>query len=566
MNTSPKLAYSYLRFSRLHQQLGDSTRRQATSTEAYCQRLGLKLDRSLELFDKGVSAFKGRNVEKGDLGKFIALVEQGAVPRGSAIIVESLDRLSRQSPRKTVALLNRLLDLGIEVHLTSVNRVLRPNSGPDEGIDLILAVALAMRANEESETKSMRLQEAWARKREDAQKGTLLRASLPWWLVYDATRLKIVSPPDRRAVVQKVFELTAKGYSSARIARLLNEKNTPTWRPKTKKWLACRVRGLVNSDGPLGTLKETAKTKAAGRTHRIEGYYPRIIDPELAAAARAQMRKNMRGARGRPGDLSRPINMLRGLLHFQGHWCRYASHRNGLPDPETGIKGHNHYYECLSEDTDGKMLWCCNSTYLDAVLVAGLLEVTAADLATSKETEIDISPVHGLRSDLEALRIRAKNLLAAIESGSVTVANRLREVETEIRAKEAQLETLEAYSASNTAPPELPLRDLEALSVNLQNNVTRQRAMTAFNRVISRVEAASSLKELSRLNEQQRGRFLVALTQGKLRIVGDPLRRFARAKEMWLLVEFSNGALRLIGRARASHGSGWQVLSERIEL
>src|SRR5271154_2896146 len=106
-----KQAYSYIRFSREHQSQGDSLRRQLEATKAYCERNNLLLDESLDLRDLGVSAFKGRNSTKGSLGRFIDLCERGEVAPGSALVVESLDRISRQSPRRAVALLSSLLTL-----------------------------------------------------------------------------------------------------------------------------------------------------------------------------------------------------------------------------------------------------------------------------------------------------------------------------------------------------------------------------------------------------------------------------------------------------------------------
>ncbi len=53
-------AYSYVRFSTPEQSKGDSLRRQEEKAEAYCQRHGWAMDRTLTLRDLGVSAFRGR--------------------------------------------------------------------------------------------------------------------------------------------------------------------------------------------------------------------------------------------------------------------------------------------------------------------------------------------------------------------------------------------------------------------------------------------------------------------------------------------------------------------------
>ena len=88
-------AYSYIRFSSAAQERGDSLRRQTQGTEAYVQKKGYTLDTTLHLQDLGVSAFRGVNVREGALAAFLEAVKQGRVKPGSVLIVESLDRLTR---------------------------------------------------------------------------------------------------------------------------------------------------------------------------------------------------------------------------------------------------------------------------------------------------------------------------------------------------------------------------------------------------------------------------------------------------------------------------------------
>ncbi|HEV8029566.1 MAG TPA: recombinase family protein, partial [Stellaceae bacterium] len=99
-------AYSYLRFSTPEQEHGDSLRRQASMAEAYADKHGLELD-ARSYRDLGVSAFRGANAETGMLGEFLDLVRSKAIPQGSYLLVESMDRLSRNKPRKAVKLLER---------------------------------------------------------------------------------------------------------------------------------------------------------------------------------------------------------------------------------------------------------------------------------------------------------------------------------------------------------------------------------------------------------------------------------------------------------------------------
>jgi DNA invertase Pin-like site-specific DNA recombinase len=89
-------AYSYVRFSTPEQIKGDSLRRQLAASEAYAEAHGLELDSSLSMRDLGVSAYRGANRTKGALGAFLKQVEMGAIPAGSVLLVESLDRLTRE--------------------------------------------------------------------------------------------------------------------------------------------------------------------------------------------------------------------------------------------------------------------------------------------------------------------------------------------------------------------------------------------------------------------------------------------------------------------------------------
>ncbi|GHE69011.1 hypothetical protein GCM10019059_30840 [Camelimonas fluminis] len=92
-------AYSYLRFSTPEQAKGDSFRRQTALAQEYAVRHGLELA-DLTFHDLGVSAFRGANAETGRLGDFKRAVEDELVQPGSYLLVESLDRVSRQAARK----------------------------------------------------------------------------------------------------------------------------------------------------------------------------------------------------------------------------------------------------------------------------------------------------------------------------------------------------------------------------------------------------------------------------------------------------------------------------------
>ena len=100
-------AYSYIRFSSPEQAKGDSLRRQMELAEQYAEAHGLELDTELTFRDLGVSAYRGLNVETGELRAFLKAVEEGIVAPGSVLLVESLDRISRRVARKAVRVARR---------------------------------------------------------------------------------------------------------------------------------------------------------------------------------------------------------------------------------------------------------------------------------------------------------------------------------------------------------------------------------------------------------------------------------------------------------------------------
>jgi DNA invertase Pin-like site-specific DNA recombinase len=112
------VAYSYVRFSTSKQELGDSLRRQVQMAEDYCAKAGLDLH-PVSYRDLGVSAFKRKNIERGALSAFIEAVRIGKVARGSYLVIEQFDRLSRADTNKALSLLLNLVEAGL-LELASV--------------------------------------------------------------------------------------------------------------------------------------------------------------------------------------------------------------------------------------------------------------------------------------------------------------------------------------------------------------------------------------------------------------------------------------------------------------
>src|SRR3954470_7299237 len=113
-NPQPK-AYSYIRMSTEGQLQGDSLRRQTERSRLYALEHGLDLDETTTFRDIGVSAFRGENLKHGALSRFKEAVLNNQIPRGSYLLIESLDRFSRDDVDFAVTELLQLLHADINV-------------------------------------------------------------------------------------------------------------------------------------------------------------------------------------------------------------------------------------------------------------------------------------------------------------------------------------------------------------------------------------------------------------------------------------------------------------------
>ncbi|EGU0168387.1 MULTISPECIES: recombinase family protein [Vibrio] len=263
-------AYSYIRFSSAIQAQGDSLRRQTKLAQEYCQKHSLTLSEQ-SFTDLGVSAFNSANTnEDNGLGQFLKALEQGVIPSGSFLLVESLDRLSRAKVQTALRQLLNIIEYGITVVTLIDNRTY---SSESETTDLIISLAVMERAHNESKTKSERIKAAWANKR--ANPTTTNRTSLaPFWLKLNKDKRTYTVIEKNAETVRRIFQMSINGHGIIGIARKLNEEKIPS--PKGGSWSNTSICRILNSKAVIGEY-----TPNIGRTSTntpISDYYPSIID------------------------------------------------------------------------------------------------------------------------------------------------------------------------------------------------------------------------------------------------------------------------------------------------
>ncbi len=299
-----RLAYSYVRFSTPSQASGDSLNRQTRAAADYAEKNGLQLDVSLR--DLGVSAFRGANKETGAFGRFLAMVQTGQVPRGATLIVESLDRISRQDVLTAMHQMIGLLKAGLVVVTLMDNQIYTEKTVQSDVSKLMLSLLVMSRAHEESVVKSDRVAAAWQTKRSRAAAGEGQTSRCVAWCSLEGSPRgggRYVLIPDRAALVVRIFEMTAAGYGHRAIAKRLNEDKVSAW-GRGDGWQPSYVSKIVVNRAVLGFYQPHRKQKGDVRRTpdgpELALYYPPVITEELyyrAAAARRE-RRHKSGIKG----------------------------------------------------------------------------------------------------------------------------------------------------------------------------------------------------------------------------------------------------------------------------
>jgi DNA invertase Pin-like site-specific DNA recombinase len=282
------LAYSYIRFSTPEQAKGDSLRRQTEAAAEWCRRNNVTLDTSTTLHDLGRSAFLGEHRQNPDrcaLAGFLKLVEDGKVPRGSSLIVESLDRLSREHIGPALRLLLNLIEKGIRVvQLIPVEAVYDDKVEP---MQIMMAIMELSRGHSESKVKSERIGSAWSEKKAAAAAGkpqpekrqnrvngmSIITHRLPAWV--EEVGGKLVLIPKAADAVRRVYELARSGYGSAAIAKkLTHDKVKPIG--TSGEWSRSYIAKILSDRRAVGEF-QPCKRDGSPDGSPIVGYFPAVV-------------------------------------------------------------------------------------------------------------------------------------------------------------------------------------------------------------------------------------------------------------------------------------------------
>lgn len=313
----PPKVYSYTRFSTPEQAQGDSHRRQTDAARKWADGKGLALDDKLSLNDLGVSAYRGANVDvDSGLGGFLHACRAGLIAPGSFLLVESLDRISRMTPRRASRLVDDIVDAGVTI--VSLNDgqeydAVRLDSDP---MALIVSLMVSWRGHEESKTKGRRVAAAWQEKRRRAAAGEAEHYTrrAPAWLQRTPEGWQL--DPERAEVIRRIYRDTINGAGEHIIAVALNAEKVPVM-GRGAMWHRSTVSKILRNPAAIGTLVTGRMDFSSGKKRRavdapIPAFYPAAVTVDEWSAVRAIKDGSIARARGK--SAATPIqNMLAGL-------------------------------------------------------------------------------------------------------------------------------------------------------------------------------------------------------------------------------------------------------------
>lgn len=308
----------YARFSNQEQAQGSSKARQLKlCRELIAEKEWLLVDDRI-LFDEGLSAFSGANrAPGGKLHDFERRAEAGEFKGGHVLVVEHIDRISRQGYDEVLPFVKKMTEAGVTVAVASGRRIYHAYERVTLGA-VIEAVVAAELAREESENKSKRLKAAQNERVVAAQKSAAngehlsKTKTVPAWI--DVERISKSSDKplyrmslnERRVeLLREIFQMTIDGYGTPAIAKNLNGRGEPVWshleRESKNGWTVGYLTKLVLNRAVMGEYHPMNRPRAGKETSKgiaVLNHFPQAIDPVTFAKAHAarQSRKGVSGA------------------------------------------------------------------------------------------------------------------------------------------------------------------------------------------------------------------------------------------------------------------------------
>lgn len=436
------VAHSYIRMSRPEQMRGDSLRRQTENARAWADKRGIVIDETLR--DIGVSAYRGKNRTSGALAAYLRMVEDGRVARGSYLIIESLDRLSREAVLETVPRFIDLINAGIVIVTLMDEQEYSKERLTADWTPLILSIAIMARAHEESVTKAKRILESWDKKIAAASERIVTRRVPAWIKVVNG---QAVLWPERAEIVRRIFRETAAGDGRRTILKRINTEKIPSFQGKNG-WQESYVAKLMANRAVIGEFQAYRRDASGVRQpvgDPVPGYFPAAVTEDEFHSARLAVRSRAAAPGRRGEDVS---NLFLGLAK-----CAACGATMRLLNKGTR-SGGNRYMTCSSFS---RRAGCSNArrwsvAVIEPKVLTALRNADLQGFGREDEAKLDVAAA-GLAADLDDARARRDRLLVLVEDGDAAAVQRYKDLGKRIAELEREVGAARASADAAGATP-----------------------------------------------------------------------------------------------------------------
>lgn len=498
-----QIAIIYARFSSAEQSKGYSLDRQKKLGLEFAATQGWAVEKTI--IDEGRSAFHGANRLEGSSLHEFELEAKNGFHHGKTLVVENIDRLSRQGAKAAAQLMWALNENGVNVATYHDGQIYRSEES-GELLDVFRLIISAQQAHQESKKKSDRTIATWEARFAAIADGTQTAPipNTPLWI--DRIDGEMVLNKHRAKVLNDIYDLYIDGVGIHRIVTILHDREEPSWTPPSQKrgnngWFYSYIYRLLTKRTVLGEYVTTD-----GRT-LSPNFWPQVISTEKwnrVQAALAMRKGNQKTTKthGNRNLLSQMVfcDQCGGGAHFR-HTTDTAQNYKKV----TGevVKYRRKTYRRLLCDRARRKMACDNKTVLNYdVVEATVLDELLPQLVDRRGSN---STGHELRQRIaEMVRLKdadqtaLDNLIGIIEGREVNAPSPPKAIVQRIGALEAKIE--QQVEEIETAQKALAIETSKPASVDDVELVERIRAdLTSENdevRVYARGRANMTLRRL----------------------------------------------------------------------
>ena len=447
------VVYSYIRFSSRKQAKGDSFKRQLEG-EQWIKKNGHTKSDLEPLHDLGVSAFRGKNRHSGALRRFLDLIEEGKVAKGSILLVEHLDRLSREGVYDALPIWLQILNAGVKIAvLRPDEHVYSKNADPNDAmISLMLPLVYFYLAHLESHRKSDTLSKAWITKREAARNHqTPFNKRRPAWIDWDEENEDFSLNEEGAKAIRFIFDKTIEGLGQRYVLKQLQKHFAPIG--LSKRWNSSYVQKILADRAVLGEFQPMKPNEEGVRVPDgppIPNYYPAAIDDESIWYRAQHAKEERRKAKGPSASF---VNIFAGLIlnAHDGHKMHaqpFRRNKSGSLVVERRLVSYGH-----SRAIDGADPISIPYDEFENSVLWRLSELKPSDF-TPRPVTTDLDSFHGAKKNIQN-RIDELELLLSDPLSKQTATSLLSAMDR-LREQKLQIECdLETAKSKNHAFIEL---------------------------------------------------------------------------------------------------------------